>query len=184
MKKLQGSTAAWIVLLCAALGAGVFGVRAVLSFQSVASDSWQYSGRFSNARENRWRELVDGVYTVCRLDALEQQIAAGAADATLQADAEALRESREATEQRFARGNTWFRFRVLNADTGEVLGTNLAEGESMLKAVQDVNRQTFEVTEEALYEYGYYNSNDYGYEIGPSDQADQKADAEADPASV
>ena len=136
MKKLQGSTAAkvcaWIVLLCAALGAGVFGVRAVLSFQSVASDSWQYSGRFSNARENRWRELVDGVYTVCRLDALEQQIAAGAADATLQADAEALRENRTGIEEHFSRQNTWFRFRVLNADTGEVLGTNLAEGESLL----------------------------------------------------
>ena len=47
MKKLQSSTAAKvcavIVLLCAAFGMGVFGVRAVLSFGSVADDDWQGS---------------------------------------------------------------------------------------------------------------------------------------------
>ena len=47
MKKLQCSTAAkvcaWIVLLAAAFGAGVFGVRAVLSFGSVVDDNWQSS---------------------------------------------------------------------------------------------------------------------------------------------
>ena len=45
MKKLQCSAAAkvcaWIVLLAAAFGAGVFGVRAVLSFGSVVDDNWQ-----------------------------------------------------------------------------------------------------------------------------------------------
>ena len=44
MKKLQGNTiakaCAVIVLLTAAFGTGVFGVRAVLSFGSVTNDNW------------------------------------------------------------------------------------------------------------------------------------------------
>ncbi len=75
MKKLQSSAVAkvcaWIVLLAAALGAGAFGVRAVLSFQSVANDSWQYSRQFFNALDSRQRELVNGVYLSWQLYALE-----------------------------------------------------------------------------------------------------------------
>ena len=180
MKKLQSSTAAkvcaWIVLLCAALGAGVFGVRAVLSFQSVASDSWQYSHRFSSALDSRRRELVNGVYLSWQLDALEQRIEAGNTDATLQADAEALRESRAAIEEQFSRDSTWFRFRLMDSDTGGVLGTNLAEGESMFRAVKDIHSYNFELSEESWLEYGYYDPSAYGYEIAPGDQAGQNAD--------
>ena len=139
MKKLQSSAVAkvcaWVVLLAAALGAGVFGVRAVLSFQSVANDSWQYSRQFSNVLDSCRRELVDGVYLSWQLDALEQQIAAGNANATLRADAEALRESEAAIEERFFRDSTWFRFRLMDSETGGVLGTNLAEGESMFREI-------------------------------------------------
>ena len=157
MKKLQSSTAAkvcaWIVLLCAALGAGVFGVRAVLSFQSVASDSWQYSHRFYNAQEKRCRELEEGIRLAQELEQLEKRIEEGGADASLQADAEALRENREDIERQFSRQNTWFRFRLMNSDTGDVMGTNLVEGESMLKAVRDVRREAFELWDGNTYAY-------------------------------
>ena len=185
MKKLQSSAVAkvcaWVVLLAAALGAGVFGVRAVLSFQSVANDSWQYSRQFSNVLDSCRRELVDGVYLSWQLDALEQQIAAGNANATLRADAEALRESEAAIEERFFRDSTWFRFRLMDSETGGVLGTNLAEGESMFRAVKDIHHYTFELSEESWLEYGYYDPSAYGYNTAPNDQAGQNAGAEADP---
>ena len=188
MKKLQSSAVAkvcaWVVLLVAALGAGVFGVRAVLSFQSVANDSWQYSRQFSNVLDSCRRELVDGVYLSWQLDALEQQIAAGNANATLRADAEALRESEAAIEERFFRDSTWFRFRLMDSETGGVLGTNLAEGESMFRAVKDIYHYTFELSEEFWLEYGYYDPSAYGYNTAPSGQAGQNAGAEADPAPV
>ena len=188
MKKLQSSAVAkvcaWVVLLAAALGAGVFGVRAVLSFQSVANDSWQYSRQFSNVLDSCRRELVDGVYLSWQLDALEQQIAAGNANATLRADAEALRESEAAIEERFFRDSTWFRFRLMDSETGGVLGTNLAEGESMFRAVKDIYHYTFELSEEFWLEYGYYDPSAYGYNTAPNDQAGQNAGAEADPAPM
>ena len=188
MKKLQSSTAAkvcvWIVLLAAAWGAGVFGVRAVLSFQSVASDSWQSGSRFYNARENRQQELMDGVYLTQRLELLQKKVDDGTADAMIRADIEVLQESRAAIEKRFSRDSTWFRFRLLDADTGEVMGTNLAEGESLLRAVKDIYQTTFELTEESWAEYGYYYPDDYGDGTAPSDEAGQNADAEAGPAPV
>ena len=177
MKKLQSSAVAkvcaWIVLLAAALGAGAFGVRAVLSFQSVANDSWQYSRQFFNALDSRQRELVNGVYLSWQLYALEQQIAAGNAGATLRADAEALQESKAAIEDRFSRDSTWFRFRLMDSETGGVLGSNLAEGESMFRAVKDIHHYTFELSEESWLEYGYYDPSAYGYNTAPSGQAGQ-----------
>ena len=188
MKKLQSSAVAkvcaWIVLLAAALGAGAFGVRAVLSFQSVANDSWQYSRQFFNALDSRQRELVNGVYLSWQLYALEQQIAAGNAGATLRADAEALQESKAAIEDRFSRDSTWFRFRLMDSETGGVLGSNLAEGESMFRAVKDIHHYTFELSEESWLEYGYYDPSAYGYNTAPSGQAGQSAGAEADPAPM
>ena len=161
MKKLQYSAAskvcAVIVLLAAAFGAGVFGVRAVLSFGSVADDSWQSSSRFYSAREDRRRELKEGIGLAWSLEALEEQIKAGNADATLRTDAEALRENRESLEQRFFREATWFRFRLMNADTGEVLGTNLAEGESLFKTVQNVHRDIFELGDRDIDDISYYD---------------------------
>lgn len=180
MKKLQGNLiaklCAWAVLLAAAFGTGIFGVRAVLSFGSVADDSWQSSSRYYNAVEERRRELMDGIELSRQLELLEQQIEGGNTDATLQADAEALREERKNVEERFSRQNTWFRFRVLNADTGEVMGANLAEGESMLKAVKGVCRENFELSEEgwSLYRYSDY---DYGAKMSSNTDSDQNAAA-------
>ena len=75
MKKLQGNAiakvCAWIVLLCAAFGTGVFGVWAVLSFGSVADDSWQGSSRYYQAVDNRQRELVAGIRLSQQLERLE-----------------------------------------------------------------------------------------------------------------
>lgn len=186
MKKLQSSTAAkvcaWIVLLCAALGAGVFGVRAVLSFQSVASDSWQYDRRFYNAREERRRELQEGIDLAWRLEALEKMIAAGNADATLQADAEALRENRKAIEERFSRENTWFRFRLMDANTGVVLGTNLAEEEALFKAVKNVFRDIFELRDGDTYEDMSYYDTETG--IGYSTPPTAQSNADGEPVQV
>ena len=187
MKKLQSSTAAkvcvWIVLLAAAWGAGVFGVRALLSFQSVITDTWQSGTRFYNARENRYRELMDGVYLTQRLELLQKKVDDGTADAMTYADIEVLQESRAAVEERFARDSTWFRFCLMDADTGAVVGANLAEGESLLRAVKDIYRTTFELTEESWAEYGYYYPDEYGDDTAPGDQAGQNA-GEAGPAPV
>ena len=120
MKKLQCSTAAkvcaWIVLLAAAFGAGVFGVRAVLSFGSVVDDNWQSSSRYYNAVNERRRDLVEGIELSQTLEELEKQIAEGTANPLAYADAEALREEKARVEERFSRQNTWFRFRVLTDD--------------------------------------------------------------------
>ncbi len=179
MKRLQDNAiaklCAWIVLLCATFGAGVFGVRALLSFQSVVTDTWQSGSRYYSARENRYRELVDGVYLTHRLEQLQKKVDDGTADSMTYADIEVLQESRDAIEARFARDSTWFRFCLTDADTGAVVGTNLAEGESMLKAVKDIYRSTVKLTEEALAEYGYYIPDDHGYATAPDDQAGQNA---------
>ena len=81
MNKLQGNViaklCAWAVLLAAAFGAGIFGVRAVLSFGSVADDSWQNSSRYYNAVDERRRELVAGIRLSQRLEQLESLKSAG-----------------------------------------------------------------------------------------------------------
>ena len=173
MKKLQKSYAAkvcaWAVLLAAAFAACVFGVQTLLCFQAVAYDSWQSTAQFSSAQSYRRRELMEGAYLSYRLSALERMIAEGSADASQRSDAEVLRESLEETKKRFSQENTWFRFRLLDADTGEVVDTNLAEGESMLRAVRNISRETFTVTEEDWYEYyrgDYYSAGSYEY-AGP-----------------
>ena len=176
MKKLQDSTAAKVcavlVLLAAAFAAGVFGVRTLLSLPSVFTDSWQQSGRYSNALNIRERELIDGVQLAYELTLLENRLETEEASAALRADAEALRESRAATEELFARNSTWFRFRLMSAGTGEVLGSNLNEDESMIKAVSDVYRTTFELTEDVLW-IGHSSYGENGeYEVPSLNQAD------------
>ena len=185
MKKLQGNiiakVCAWIVLLAAAFGAGVFGVRALVSFQSVASDSWQNSGRFYSALDDRRRELTDGIYLSQRLDWLEKKVEMGTANAMTLADIEAIRENRASIEERFTRGSTWFRFCVMDAKTGDMMGTNLAEGESMLRSMKNINRTTLELDEAFWADYGYYVE---GYESSPGGEAEQNAGAEAEPAPL
>ncbi len=186
MKKLQGNIIAkvcvWIVLLAAAFGAGVFGVRAVLSFQSVVYDSWQYSGRFYSALEDRRRELADGIYLSQRLEWLEKKVEDGTANAVILADIEALRESRTSIEKRFSRDSTWFRFCLTETGTGELMGTNLAEGESMLRTVKNINRTILELTEESWADYGYY-VDDYDY--APNDlPGAEGGDAEVQPVKL
>ena len=155
MNKLQGNViaklCAWAVLLAAAFGAGIFGVRAVLSFGSVADDSWQNSSRYYNAVDERRRELVAGIRLSQRLEQLEQQIGEGTASSLAYADAEALREERAKVEERFSRQNTWFRFRVLTDNGQTLLGTNLNDDEAMIRAVQNVHYFSFELWEEDIY---------------------------------
>ena len=162
MKKLKKSYAAklcaWTVLLAAAFAACVFGIQTLFCIPAATSDSWQFTSQFNRARNERRSGLIESVSLSYHLEALERMIEDGNADASLRSDAEVLREGREEAKQRFSRENTWFRFRLMNADTGEVVGSNLREGESMLGAVQNIYRETFEVTEEirSLYGYNYY----------------------------
>ena len=194
MKKLQRSYAAklcaWAVLLLAAFAACVFGFRTLLCVPAVTSDSWQSTGQFSNAQSYRRRDLMESVYLSYRLNVLERMIAEGSADASQQSDAEVLRESREAARRRFSRENTWFRYRLMDAGTGEVADSNLGEGESMLRTVRSISRETFTVTEESWSRYGYeyYRGGDYGagsYEYaGPEAPALQPADTASVPVKL
>ncbi len=178
MKKLQGNiiakVCAWIVLLAAALGAGVFGVRAVLSFQSVTADSWQSSGRFYSALEDRRQEVCDNVYLIWELKRVENRIKAGTDDAMIRADAEGFREAIASAEERLSRENTWFRFRVLSEDDETVSGTNLGEGESMLRAVKEICRYSFELPENGVY-YSYFDY--HGSNPNPELAAGEDAEA-------
>ncbi len=166
MSKLQGNTiaklCAWVVLLAAAFGTGIFGVRAVLSFGSVADDSWQGSSRYYNAVDNRRQELVTGIRLSHRLELLEKQIAEGTANSLAYADAEALREERAQVEERFSRQNTWFRFRVLTDNGQTLLGTNLNDDEAMTRAVQNVHYFSFALGDGDIYENVYYYDPETG----------------------
>ena len=164
MKKLQSNPAAKlcavIVLLCAVFGAGVFGVRAVLSFGSVVDGSWQDSSRYYRALDSRQGELLNGIRLTQNLEQLEKWIEEGAVGELAYADAEALREERALVEERFSRQNTWFRFRLLTDNGKTLLGTNLKDDESMLKAVWNVSYFSFTLQGVNIYEDVLY------YEIG------------------
>ncbi len=185
MKKLQGNAiakvCAWVLLLCAVFGAGVFGVQAVLSFQAVASDSWQDSLRFYNAIEGRRGELVAGIELSQTLKKLEKQIAEGTASPLAYADAEALREERARVEERFSRQNTWFRFRVLTDDGQTLLGTNLNDDEAMIRAVKEVHYFSFELLDGGVYGNEYHYNPETGEEYSDSSTAGLNPETEAAP---
>ena len=160
-----------LVLLAAAFGTGVFGVRAVLSFGSVADDSWQVSSRFYNALEERRRELVEGIYLTCNLEQLEKQIQEGTAGPLAYADVEAIREQLEQIQEYFSRNNTWFRFRVMAADGQSVWGTNLKDDEAMAKAVRNVQYFSFEIREGEGYVSGdefYFGYDTSSFILSPT----------------
>ena len=182
MKKLQSNPAAKVcavvVLLCAVFGAGVFGVRAVLSFGSVVDSSWQDSSRYYRALDGRQGELLNGIRLTQNLEQLEKWIEEGAAGDLAYADAEALREERALVEERFSRQNTWFRFRLLTDNGKTLLGTNLKDGESMLKAVWNVSYFTFTLQSGNIYDdVLYYNPESGEY----SSAADANPEEDAAP---
>ena len=160
MKKLQCSTAAKVcavlVLLAAAFGAGVFGVRALISSVSITRSSWQESSRFYSAIDERRRDLVEGIELSQALEELEKQIAEGAANPLAYADAEALREEKARVEEQFSRQNTWFRFRLLTDDGQTLLGTNLKDDEAISRAVKEMHYFSFELWEGGVYGNGHY----------------------------
>ena len=150
MRRLQenrwAKLCAVLVLLAAAFGAGVFGVRALLSSMAVTRDSWQDTSRFYSVLDSRRGELLEGIELLQRLSLLEKQIKEGSiTDDILLADVEAFQEQVELVEERFSRLNTWFRFRVLTGDRQNVVGTNLLENEAMVKAVREVHYFHFEL---------------------------------------
>ena len=149
MKKLQCSAAAKIcavlVLLAAAFGAGVFGVRALVSSVSITRSSWQDSSRFYSAIDDRRQDLVEGIELSQALEELEKQIAEGAANPLAYADAEALREEKARVEEQFSRQNTWFRFRLLTDDGQTLLGTNLKDDEAISRTVKEMHYFSFEL---------------------------------------
>jgi len=151
VKKLQCSAAAKIcavlVLLAAAFGAGVFGVRALVSSVSITRSSWQDSSRFYSAIDERRQGLVEGIELSQTLEELEKQIAEGAANPLAYADAEALREEKARVEEQFSRQNTWFRFRLLTDDGQTLLGTNLKDDEAISRTVKEMHYFSFELWE-------------------------------------
>jgi len=151
VKKLQCSAAAKIcavlVLLAAAFGAGVFGVRALVSSVSITRSSWQDSSRFYSAIDDRRQDLVEGIELSQALEELEKQIAEGTADPLAYADAEALREEKARVEEQFSRQNTWFRFRLLTDDGQTLLGTNLKDDEAISRTVKEMHYFSFELWE-------------------------------------
>ena len=173
MKKLQSNPAAKlcavIVLLCAVFGAGVFGVRAVLSFGSVVDGSWQDSSRYYRALDSRQGELLNGIRLTQNLEQLEKWIEEGAVGELAYADAEALREERALVEERFSRQNTWFRFRLLTDNGKTVLGTNLKDDESMLKAVWNVSYFSFTLQGVNIYEDVLYYDPESGKDSSAAD---------------
>ena len=160
MKKLQCSAAAKIcavlVLLAAAFGAGVFGVRALISSVSITRSSWQDSSRFYSAIDERRQGLVEGIELSQTLEELEKQIAEGTANPLAYADAEALREEKTRVEERFSRQNTWFRFRLLTDDGQTLLGTNLKDDEAISRTVKDMHYFSFELWEGGVYGNEHY----------------------------
>ena len=149
MKKLQGNAAAkvcaWVLLLSAAFGAGVFGVRALLSSVSVTRSSWQNTSRFYGAIDGRREELIQGIELSQTLERLEQQIEEGTGSPLAYADVEALREEKAQVEERFSRQNTWFRFRLLTDDGQTLLGTNLKDDEAISRTVKEMHYFSFEL---------------------------------------
>ncbi len=160
MKRLQCSAVAKIcavlVLLAAAFGAGVFGVRALISSVSITRSSWQDSSRFYSAIDDRRQGLVEGIELSQTLEELEKQIAEGAANPLAYADAEALREEKARVEEQFSRQNTWFRFRLLTDDGQTLLGTNLKDDEAISRTVKDMHYFSFELWEGGVYGNEHY----------------------------
>jgi len=136
-----------LVLLAAAFGAGVFGVRALISSVSITRSSWQDSSRFYSAIDDRRQGLVEGIELSQTLEELEKQIAEGAANPLAYADAEALREEKARVEEQFSRQNTWFRFRLLTDDGQTLLGTNLKDDEAISRTVKEMHYFSFELWE-------------------------------------
>ena len=188
MKKFQenrwAKLCAALVLLCAAFGTGVFGVRAVLSFGSASDSNWQSSSRYYSGVDSRQRELLNGVYVTQRLEALEKRVEDGTANAMTYADIEALRKSRTEIEERFFRNNTWFRFCLMDAATGEVMGTNLRKGQSMLQSVKNVHYYTFDLSEDFWAAYGYYDPDRAVNETLSGEAAGQNAGEAQEPRSL
>ena len=160
MKKLQGNAVAKvcavIVLLAAAFGAGVFGVRALVSSVSITRSSWQDSSRFYSAIDERRQGLVEGIELSQTLEELEKQIAEGTANPLAYADAEALREEKARVEEQFSRQNTWFRFRLLTDDGQTLLGTNLKDDEAISRTVKEMHYFSFELWEGGVYGNEHY----------------------------
>ena len=169
MKKLQCSAAAKIcavlVLLAAAFGAGVFGVRALVSSVSITRSSWQDSSRFYSAIDDRRQDLVEGIELSQALEELEKQIAEGTANPLAYADAEALREEKARVEEQFSRQNTWFRFRLLTDDGQTLLGTNLKDDEAISRTVKEMHYFSFELWEGGV----YYDPETGDLGLSPSD---------------
>ena len=164
MKKFQsnslGKACAALVLLSAVFGMAVGGVWLLISAGSVLSESWQDCSQYSLLLEKRRWELENSIQLQLELNRLERQVKTGESSALLHADIEAIGKELAAAENRLSQSNTWFRFRVLS-ESGEMLGTNLGEGESIRSAVESVFSYTMELDGRYLYEESVDSANEH-----------------------
>ena len=164
MKKFQsnslGKACAALVLLSAVFGMAVGGVWLLISAGSVLSESWQDCSQYSLLLEKRRWELENSIQLQLELNRLERQVKTGESSALLHADIEAIGKELAAAENRLSQSNTWFRFRVLS-ESGEMLGTNLGEEESIRSAVESVFSYTMELDGRYLYEESVDSANEH-----------------------
>ena len=141
MRKLQESVlakaaAALLFLGCVFVGSlCAFQVWTALPYAE--ADSWQQTDRFYNLIYQRQEKLASGFAV---FQALENEELSYLERQQLQSELEALKAGMDPAA-------TWFRFQIRSADGGEVIASNLQEGETLSAVVETVHYASFTVGE-------------------------------------
>ena len=166
-------TAAFL-MLALAFSSSWFGYRALTALSCVGAENWQQTGIYYVLLRDREGQLAGGVADAIQLERNGESLSYLAV--------QSIQESLEELEERMDAESTWFRFQVKTADGGQVLATNLKEGETLSATVSSVWYSTFVVGEHFTQEeYDLYNSeNDYVFSIGVSGQGSEQVPGEAE----
>lgn len=117
-----------LVLLLAGFLAGISGTRAATGAHCrlALSEDWRNAYPVNLLLNDRISEMVNGVKLALRLEELEPQLPSqGDPSAALASDIEYCRRELEALQERLQPENTWFRFRLIDGGSQEVLADNL-----------------------------------------------------------
>lgn len=117
----------------------------------MGAENWQQTGIYYVLLRDREGQLAGGVADAIQLERNGESLSYLAV--------QSIQESLEELEERMDAESTWFRFQVKTADGGQVLATNLKEGETLSATVSSVWYSTFVVGEHFTQEeYDLYNS--------------------------